>query len=118
MSKEKTQLFTMRIPLSKYQKLKEASKYFDMPISKMFMRAVEQKDFNIPKHRKRKEPPKADPQLLRQLAGIGNNLNQIAKRLNKGEKLEVLPHLLSIEREFDEIIALHNKCMESFGNAD
>lgn len=32
---------------------------------------------------KRKKTPEVDPALLRQVAGIGNNLNQIARRLNQ-----------------------------------
>ncbi|PAU70306.1 MobC family plasmid mobilization relaxosome protein, partial [Vreelandella alkaliphila] len=37
--------------------------------------------------RKSRSQPRssADPALLRQLAGIGNNLNQIARRVNSGQ---------------------------------
>ena len=45
-----------------------------------------------------------DPALLRQLAGLGNNINQIARRVNSGEwdtlgQVKVLAHLAAVERE-------------------
>jgi len=51
-----------------------------------------------------RQPEPADPALLRQLAGIGNNLNQIARRLNTGElsaadRVELLATLRGIETD-------------------
>lgn len=48
--------------------------------------------------------PTLAPELLRQLAGMGNNLNQIARRLNSGEwsahdRVQVVAALLTLERE-------------------
>ena len=45
-----------------------------------------------------------DPALLRQLAGLGNNINQIARRVNSSDwttldQVKVLTHLVAIERE-------------------
>ena len=49
-------------------------------------------------------PPSVDPALLRQLTGIGNNLNQIARRINSGQwsgldRVHVISALSAIERE-------------------
>lgn len=44
-----------------------------------------------------------DPALLRQIAWIGNNLNQIAKRVNEGDKTDLAEHLISIDRQLKEI---------------
>ena len=33
--------------------------------------------------RKRREPPRVDPDLLRELARMGNNLNQLARAANR-----------------------------------
>jgi hypothetical protein len=46
---------------------------------------------------------KADPALLRQIAGIGNNLNQVARRVNSGEwgaveRVQVIAVLMAMER--------------------
>ncbi len=38
--------------------------------------------------RKRREPPKVDPVLLRDLARIGNNLNQLARAANRRQPVE------------------------------
>ena len=53
--------------------------------------------------RKTRTAPAIDPALLRQLASIGNNLNQIARRVNSGEwgaldRLHVVAALTAIER--------------------
>jgi hypothetical protein len=62
--------------------------------------------------RQTQAPEPADPALLRQLAGIGNNLNQIARRVNSGEwgavdKVQVIAALAAVERELAELRALH-----------
>lgn len=49
-------------------------------------------------------PDPVDPALLRQLAGIGNNLNQLARRVNTGDwgasdRVQVVAALNAIERE-------------------
>ena len=59
---------------------------------------------------KRHDP--VDPALLRALAGIGNNLNQIARRVNSGEwgpldTVKIVAALAAIEREVSEVRALH-----------
>lgn len=55
-------------------------------------------------HRTKTPYPPVDPALLRQLAGIGNNLNQIARKLNSGEweaidRLQISALLAVIERD-------------------
>lgn len=53
-----------------------------------------------------RETTAADPALLRQLAGIGNNLNQIARQLNRygpGDRVELLTELAAIERQLAAI---------------
>lgn len=44
-----------------------------------------------------------DPELLRQIAWIGNNLNQIAKAVNQGNKTDLVEQLISIDRRLKEI---------------
>lgn len=57
---------------------------------------------------------KADPMLMRQLAGIGSNLNQLARAVNTGaikgnpmEAVGVLATLLSLEASLERIAAEH-----------
>ena len=56
--------------------------------------------------RKRRELPVADPKLIRQLAWLGNNLNQIARRVNERNitGLEILVRLAVIERDLKKIL--------------
>lgn len=49
----------------------------------------------------------ADPDLVRAVASAGNNLNQIARRLNRGESVpngQVLVVLVEVERRLQEIL--------------
>lgn len=53
-------------------------------------------------------PPPADPAILRQLAGIGGNLNQIARAVNTHglpalDKVRLLAQLAALERAVTEL---------------
>lgn len=62
--------------------------------------------------RKRRMPEVA-PELLRQVSGVGNNLNQIARRLNQLEGLNsqqcvsLLAVLNSLDRQLSELLEQH-----------
>lgn len=63
---------------------------------------------------RRKPPPVADPALLRQLASIGNNLNQLARvshwYARRGEAIPaaaILARLIEIDRELSVIRRAH-----------
>lgn len=54
----------------------------------------------------RKEIPKADPELIRHLGMIGNNLNQIARKLNSYKPVhqaEILAELKSLSLEMERL---------------
>jgi hypothetical protein len=57
-------------------------------------------------------PDPVDPEFLRQLAGVGNNMNQIGRKINNGEwgpsdKIEVLAQLKSIEQQLESLRLEH-----------
>jgi len=54
--------------------------------------------------------PDADPALLRALAGIGNNLNQIAKRVNSPAipAADAVPVIVELQRIADALEALRS----------
>jgi len=58
---------------------------------------------------RRRRHPKADPELIRQLARIGNNLNQIARWANTykrfADAVQVIEVLLAIEKAIRELSA-------------
>lgn len=49
---------------------------------------------------------KCDPDLIREINWIGNNINQITKHLNEGNKLSnsVLIELLNLQTSLDEVV--------------
>ena len=58
-------------------------------------------------------PPPVDPDLLRQLAAIGNNLNQVARKINTNEwspddRARVISHLIDIEEALGELRVSHS----------
>jgi hypothetical protein len=62
--------------------------------------------------RKRRDPPKVDPGLLRELARIGNNLNQIARAANRRRPLPaaaLLLRLIEIDRELSALRTAHER---------
>ncbi len=57
--------------------------------------------------------PRVDPDLLRQLAGMGNNLNQIARAVNSQgwkslDRVQIVAALISIERELAGLREAHS----------
>lgn len=62
--------------------------------------------------RKRRDPPKVDPDLLRELARIGNNLNQIAHASNRRHPVPaaaLLMRLIEIDRELSALRTVHER---------
>ena len=61
---------------------------------------------------KRREPPKVDPDLLRELARLGNNLNQLARAANQRRPVPaaaLLVRLIEIDRELSALRAAHQR---------
>ena len=62
---------------------------------------------------RRRRVPEVAPELLRQVSGIGNNLNQIARRLNQldglnpTERVSLLAVLNSLDRNLGELLEQH-----------
>ncbi len=62
---------------------------------------------------RKRRVPDVSPELLRQVSGIGNNLNQIARRLNQldglnpTERVSLLAVLNSLDRNLGELLEQH-----------
>jgi len=59
-----------------------------------------------------KKPPKrnysnVDPKLLFELNAIGNNINQISRRINEGQKFDAVIELSSIEQQLERVLNAH-----------
>lgn len=62
--------------------------------------------------RTRREPPPVAPELLRELARIGNNLNQLARAANRHEPVTataLLARLIEIDRELGALRVVHTR---------
>ena len=62
--------------------------------------------------RTRREPPPVAPELLRELARIGNNLNQLARAANRHEPVTataLLARLIAIDRELGALRGAHRR---------
>lgn len=73
-----------------------------------------QRLLGLGEHTSRKRPvPEVAPELLRQVSGMGKNLNQIARRLNKSdsltpsERVSLLSILSSLDRQLGELLEQH-----------
>lgn len=70
--------------------------------------------------RPRREPPPVAPDLLRELARIGNNLNQLARAANRHEPVTataILSRLIEIDRDLAALRAAHTRCDPPDGDA-
>lgn len=97
MNKKRTESVKIRMFPEEKEELKKLAEPF--PLAE-WMRTV---CLGQPVKRRRKELPKIDPKLLRQLSGIGNNVNQIARQLNSlsqgFDKVYFMTQLLAVEEE-------------------
>ena len=107
---EPTKLFTMKVKESELEKFHQFAKSRGKPLSEIIKTLLRNQP--LPEAVPKKNTPKrkyteVDPKLIFQLSAIGNNLNQIARRLNSGEKVKVLPVLLSMEQELERLRNAH-----------
>lgn len=98
MTEKRTKMLTLWVTPEEHARLVARC---DSPRLATWMRAV---CLDEKPARASKPLPTLAPELLRQLAGMGNNLNQIARRLNSGEwsahdRVQVVAALLTLERE-------------------
>ena len=62
--------------------------------------------------RARRNAPRVDPDLVRELARIGNNLNQLARAANRHEPVTataLLSRLIEIDRDLGALRAAHTR---------
>ena len=104
---KRDKLFTMKASADELAAWKQLAKSYDVTLAELIrgLLAGQPPNPDRPAIRHR-PPPKVDPEMIRQVARIGNNLNQIARRCNTGQRFEVLAELAEIERELAELIDL------------
>ncbi len=105
MLKEETKpkkLLTMKVDEDEKLKWKEMARSHGISLAELIRISL-----NGQKPKRTKPVPKADPELIRQISAIGNNLNQVSRRVNERERFDVISHLLSIEQQLQELLDAH-----------
>jgi len=104
MKKRKMKLFTMKVDEKKLLEYHNLAKSYDLPLSRLIKDFLDGQDLPKVAPIKKRKIPKADQDLIRQVAAIGNNLNQIARKVNRGEDLDLLILLQSIDQQISGLI--------------
>lgn len=101
MTEKRTKSVKIRLFESEFQELSELK-----TCNKL---ATWMRETCLNKKTKRRNPPvSVDPELLRQLAGLGNNLNQLArlangKGMNALDSVEIIRHLNEIQVSLENL---------------
>jgi len=107
MQKIKPKLFTMKVEpkiLARWHQFAKSKNIYLSDVIKKLMSGQELPDDVPIKREINRRYSKVDPQLLREINMIGSNLNQIARGVNQGEKLDVIIHLNIIEKQLEKVL--------------
>ena len=103
-------LFTMKVEENQLEKYRQYAKEKNRPLATIIKSLLDNEPLPS-KTNFKKEPIRTyndvNHELIRQLSAIGNNLNQIARRVNQEEKFDVIPHLVSIENQLEKLLDAH-----------
>lgn len=114
MTQRLTQRMTLRLPDDTAAAWRRQAAAADQSLSDWVRQRVDGSDAvqtGLRRHRRRLRTLTADPELLRQLAAIGNNVNQLARRinglgLNATDVVNLLAELITIQRELHRLAEL------------
>jgi len=99
MSEKKTKLLTMKVTQEEKEEWQKLAASYNMSLAQFIRNLIN----NKPIENKKVIYKKADPEIIRAIAGIGNNINQIARRINTNEKIDVLIQLRNIEKRLEKL---------------
>ena len=107
MAIKKPKLFTMKVDEVEKLRWQKLAKSFGVSLSELIR--IRLNNFELPKQNKMKhqQPPKVDPVLMRKISGATNNLNQISRKINEGQKFDVSIELASIDAQLEAIRYAH-----------
>lgn len=101
----KPKLLTMKVDADEKQRWTQIAKDRGVSLSELIRTFLNGEP--TPKKKRPKQVIEVDPDLLFELNAIGNNLNQIARRVNQGDRFDVLPLLASMEEHLTELVNAH-----------
>jgi hypothetical protein len=103
MSRTKPKIQPVRCSEQEAADWKRRAEAAGLTVSDYIRRALEQPETGVAPRRRPRPAPPADPQVVRQVARAGNNLNQIARWCNTytdaADQVQLLAALQAIERE-------------------
>lgn len=102
MAVTKPKLLTMKVSQEEKSKWQDLAKSHKMSLAELIRSKLDNT-----KPMKGTKTKTADPKLLRELNAIGNNLNQISRRVNENQKLDVVMELASIEAQLERLLNAH-----------
>jgi len=95
----KNKLFTMKVTQEEKGKWKELAKSYNINLSELVRQRLNETPLGkIIKYKT------ADPKLVRAVNAIGNNLNQISKRVNENEKFNVEIEIKMINKHLEQLL--------------
>lgn len=106
----KPKLYTMKVEQEVLEKWHEFAKSKNKPLSDIIKLLMSNQ--KLPKKIKQRQEPKrkystVNPKLLFEINAIGNNINQISRRVNESQKFDVLIELQSIEQKLERLLNAH-----------
>lgn len=102
MAAKKNKLFTMKVTEEEKAAWQDLANSHNCSLAEL----VRQK-LNDTKPKKIQKIKIVDPALLRELNAIGNNINQISKRINEKQKFDAIILLASIEEKLERLLNAH-----------
>ena len=107
MAIKKSKMFSIKVSPDELATWHNLAKDHGITLSKLIRQRLDNtQPANHPIPKSHFLPPSVDEKLIFQVAAIGNNLNQIARRCNSGEKVAVLQELVAIEQSLAELVEL------------
>ena len=78
-----------------------------MTLSKLIKNFLDGQELPKQNKIKPKPVPKVDPKLIFQISAIGNNMNQISRKVNENQKFDVILELVSIEAQLERLLSAY-----------
>ncbi len=103
MAVKKPKLFTMKVDELEKKQWQQIAKSRDVSLAELIRRYLD----GLPTPKKKRQPKpviNVDTDLLFQLSGIGNNINQISRRVNQCDRFDVVIELRSIEIQLERLL--------------
>ena len=100
-------MFSLKVSPDELETWHDLAKGHGITLAKLIrLRLADTQPADRPIPKSHFSPPVVDEKLIFQVAAIGNNLNQIARRCNSGERVAVLQELVAIEQSLAELVEL------------